>query len=309
MSGARASLRPSALAARRSALAPPPRGIGSGLLLKRFGVFMIWAVTLGAVFVGLARLEPLARSYLPSTPPRIEWVDLPVWLQSADWSEVLREVEAQADLQPADRIDDAALCRRVAEAVAASPRVASVVRVEKHADGRIGVQAKFRKPLALVAYRDLALLVDERGVRLPDQLALAQVDRQRWWVIEGVRSPAPRNPGECWGGADVAAGLALVNYLREAEFQGALPGALRTALRGVDVSKVTGRKTTDCLRISTLHPGTYIEWGLAPGEGLGVEASADRKIELLRSYVAGAGGLPSVAFIDLRDERGVGLPK
>ncbi|MFO0840496.1 MAG: hypothetical protein U1D55_18465 [Phycisphaerae bacterium] len=305
MNAKRATLRPtSAIVARTPREDSPVRRAP----LFRSIALLIWAATLIGVFYGLSRLESLALAQ-PSASPRIEWVDLPPWLTSPDWQEVLREVEARVAFMPDDRVDDPELCRRVAEAIGSSPRVASVERVWKRGDGLVRVKAAFRRPLALVAWRDTAHLVDEQGIRLPDQLTLAQVNQERWYVVEGVRSPAPPGDGQTWPGEDLAAGLELVRFLREAEFSGALPAPVRAVLRGVDVSQFSGDRIGGCLRIRTNNPRTYLQWGLPPGRGLGVEATAERKIELLRAFFARSGGLPDVAFIDLRDERGVGLPK
>lgn len=269
---------------------------------------LAWTAALGAAAWGLAALEPRVRR-INTAPTVIEWVGVPEWLNYESFRDVLPALEQAVGLDPQTDPYDPRVCPYVAERVAASPWVAGVYRVSKQADGRVRVRAEFRKPFAWVRKGLVAYLVDEHGVRLPREVAAADINRSDWWVIEGVAAPAPR-PGRRWDGEALAAGLKLARFLYRAGEAGRLP--FRHTLRAIDVSNFRGRVDPQAgwLRLVTRNPRSYIHWGLPPGEEYGIESGAELKLAMLNKLHATRGGLPDDRPIDVRapDSIALGAP-
>lgn len=255
-----------------------------------------------ALVWGLRRLEQYVSAARSDVRCELEWVDLPPWLAMPANEWVRNEIEAAADLRPDDDIRDPQLCARVGKGLKGSPWVAEVQRVSKQPHGQVRIWATFRQPFAFIDVRGRAYLVDQAGVRLPSECMAAAIDPEDWLTVTGVAEPVP-NIGQAWGGADLAAGLALVRYLREAAVQGRVP--FRSSLRAVDVANYDGGENAfDAkLRLRTIHPRCYIKWGEPPGEEYPVQPSADRKLEMLTSVYADRGQLPE-GVLDVLDPEG-----
>lgn len=288
----------------------------SGSALWRTWALVGWVGTLAAVAWGMTRLERYVSESQPRVPCRLEWVDLPSWLRTPENEWVLRlDVEPALSLGSDSDIHDPDVCRRVGQRLAASPWVAEVQRVSKQADGVVRVQASFREPVALVEVKGRAYPVDHDGVRLPREWNADQVDQTALYVITGVTTAIP-DIGAVWEGKDpkktapeLAAGLKLVEFLRTAYGQGRLSLALRSSLRALNVANVERRvkRFDGKLRIRTIHPRGYINWGEAPGEELGVEPSAKRKLDMLMTVFVKQGGQLPDGRIDLSDPKGEGV--
>ena len=185
---------------------------------------------------------------------------------------------------------------RVALGLKRSPWLAEVKRVTRQPDGTIRIVATFREPFAYVEVKGLAYLVDKDGVRLPsktDKLA-GRADKdtgdawEQWYRIGGVSGPIP-NEGEAWRGDDLSAGLRLVQFLKDAQARGEVP--FRPLLRTIDVANFERREGLfGGLRIRTIQPRGWIQWGEPPGEEFGIDPSATRKLALLRGLYAKDGG-------------------
>lgn len=271
-------------------------------MLRRTWALLGWSALLLALVWGLRHLEQQVTAPRSDVRCRLEWVDLPPWLAISDNQWVGNEIEAAANLRPDDDIRDPQLCARVGKGLESSPWVAGVQRVTKRPNGAVRVDATFREPFAFIAVRGRAYLVDEAGVRLPSECMAAAIDPEDWLTITGVAEPIP-DVGQAWGGRDLAGGLALVRYLRNAVAQGRLP--FRSSLRAVDVANYDGAENTfDAkLRLRTIHPRCYIRWGEPPGEEYPVQPSADRKLEMLASVYADRGQLPE-GVLDVLDPEG-----
>jgi hypothetical protein len=293
-------------------LKPPAFSPVAGRWLGWIG---LWLTALGGAAYGLSRLEPYARPAGSPPPVRLVWRSLPPWLLNTDGQPTpeIGLLEWWAGLRPETDVYAPELAQRIAENLARSPWIAQVRRVSKQRDGVILVDAEIRTPLALVvppAMRGAqpqreAYLVDEGGVRLPMNAPLDALDafaadaRKAWFTIIGVRAPAPAE-GQPWPGADLAAGLRLVKFLNAARERGDLP--FRSSLRAIDVSNFDGQaeRYDGKLRIRTLHPRTYIDWGLPPGDEYNIEAAPSAKLHMLRAFFDEYGYLPDVGVIILR---------
>ena len=260
---------------------------------------------LAAAAYGLNRLEPYVRR-INTAPMAIEWASVPSWLHEENWKHVLPELETHVALHPMTDPYDGRVSPYVAERLAESPWIARVWRISTQMDGRVKVHAGFRKPFAMVARSGIAYLVDDVGVRLPQQWASSAVNRAGWLVIEGVAAPTPK-PGERWDGEDLAAGLKLARFLYRAEAAAQLP--FRDSIRAIDVGNFRGRKSPRAgwLQLVTINPQGYINWGLPPGEEYGIEAQAEEKLANLCGLYASRGRLPAKEPIDVRAEDGIGL--
>lgn len=279
---------------------------------RRIAALVGWSASLGAVGWGLVRLDSDVRGTRAGVPGELEWVDLPPWLASDGSARILDDIAAAASPGASADIWEPDLCRRVAEGLQSSPWVAEVQRVSKQADGRVRIRALYREPFAFVELEGTAYLIDRSGVRLPRTYRVTQVEDRYWndWLrIVGVAGGIPQE-GEAWAGDDLAAGLRLVEYLKEATARGEVP--FRSSLRTVDVANHRLRvdKLDGALRIRTVYPQGYINWGLPPGEEYNIEASASRKLEMLRALYSERGELPGVV-LDVRGAEGirVGRPR
>ena len=264
-----------------------------------------WLAALSAAGWGLTRLEPYALEHL-RRPVRLEWVDLPRWLEHPDWQFVLRELESRLDAPEGPFrdvvISDRNVCPFVAGVLGGSAWIERIERVTKQADGLVRVHAVFRKPFAFAAEDGTAYLLDRQGARLPLRIPLASVATQEWLLVEGMQAPAPPQ-GQRWPGDDLRAGLDLIALLYEAESAGRLP--LRPLLRSIDVSNYRGRLDPGeaWLRIRT-RGSTIIRWGRPVGKEYTVEAPAAQKLACLVEAYRRLGRLPA-GIVDIRSGRWV----
>jgi hypothetical protein len=252
------------------------------------------------LFWGLQQLQAYVLTIPSEQTLRIEWVSLPTWAGSPAYGPVLGEVEAAAGLHLNDDIHDADLARRVAENLLASPWIAAVARVAKRPDGTLLVNATFREPLAYVDVRGRAYLIDTAGVRLPVECDADYIEPGQWLLVQGVRGAIPP-VGERWSGEDLVAGIELVKYLRLAASRNEIP--FNAALRAVDVANFDRReRRPDApLRIRTVYPNCYVNWGEPPGQEYPIEPSAQRKIDMLRALYVELGQFPD-RVLDVRGE-------
>lgn len=289
--------------------ASPAGNRRSGLRLSRATWARLWRVigwsaTVAAIVWGLREMEQSFRQRDPTVQCGIEWVDLPTWMTAAGGDQALADIAAAADLRPDDDIHDPELCRRIATGLQASAWVGEVHRVTKRPDGVVRIAARYREPFAYVEHRGAVYRVDREGVRLPLP-AVYRIDYIQdrfwndWFRIVGVSGSVP-DEGAPWPGEDLAAGLRLVQFLREATARGEVP--FRSSLRAIDVANFGLRQNPDDgqLRIRTIHPRSYIRWGEPPGEEYEVESPARRKLDMLRSVYARRGFLPE-GILDVRD--------
>lgn len=265
---------PSPSASRPPGLRLPPKPVLSAL---------VWAPLLAGLAYGLRAADTYA-SQADVQPTRLEWSHVPSWLEGDLWRHVVEGIERGEHLYPPEpilhpetNILDERVCPWVHWCVEQSPWVNRVEKVTKLRDGRVRVYAEFRRPFGAVERDGICYLIDEHGVRLPTAWR-AEFDLEHSPLrIRGVRSGAPP-VGQRWMGSDVQAGLKLITFLELNARDGKVP--FLHELHAIDVSGFDER--IGGLRIITLHPRSYIHWGHVPGEGYGVDASAELKLDSLR---------------------------
>jgi hypothetical protein len=269
-----------------------------------------WGAAIAATVLGLRQLEAYVRTSQPRQPCELEWVGLPTWLTVPGSAPILHDLAAATGLWTDVDVQDADLCRRVGEGLRSSPWVAEVKRITKQASGRVRIEAAYREPFALIEVDGKAYLIDRAGTRLPVTYKVSQVEDRYWndWFrITGVAAPLP-DQGAAWTGDDLAAGLQLIDFLKEATVRGEVP--FRSSLRAVDVANFKRRADPldGELRIWTIYPQSYINWGLPPGAEYNMEPSATTKLAMLRTVYADRGQLPE-NVLDVRWFTGIKLGK
>ena len=268
--------------------------------LKPIMVVMLWLFSFTGIAYGLYRLEPYARDANGNGEWQLKWIDVPATLDKWTLGEIEQETDLY-DLRPifASDVYSPDLCQRLHDALKKSPWIAEVHRVSKQADGVVEVRADIREYLTFVVRDRMGYLVDKSGVRLPrtDQESFLSQYKEMI-VIEGVQAPVPPM-GQPWENTAVAGGLKLVKFLNAR-----CPTGLIDSIKAVDVSNYNDRLNgrDGWLRIRTIHPGSYILWGLPPGEEDEIECLAERKLEMLWSLYSRDGQLPDHGIIDVRAE-------
>lgn len=274
--------RPVGMKAAKSRAAPAARG--QNVPPSWWGWLILWLTTIVGIAWGLTRLDGLAIHQAPETL-RVEWVDLPDWLQLArqddptGWGRILSDLENSLQLRNR-KLYDAGLCSIVGETLKRSAWIETLARVTKTTDGVIHVHAGFRKPFALIEKNGTAYLIDESATLLPRSYSAAEVNRKDWYVLMGAAA-APPPQGSIWPGNDIRDGLKLVKYLKAMIPSPAPP--IRALITAISVANWDGRKYIQSgqLRLATKSPGVSIHWGLPPGEESGIEATAARKLAYL----------------------------
>jgi hypothetical protein len=269
-----------------------------------------WTAVIAATVLGLRQLQAYVRTSQPSRPCELEWVGLPAWLTLPGYEPAMRDLAAATKLPDDVDVQDADLCRRVGEGLRSSPWVAEVTRITKQASGRVRIEATYREPFALIEVEGKAYLIDRAGIRLPVRYAVSQVEDRYWndWFrITGVAQPVPAE-GAAWTGDDLAAALQLIEFLKDATVRGEVP--FRSSLRAIDVANFTRREEPldGELRIWTIYPNSYINWGLPPGAEYNMEPAATTKLAMLRTVYADRGQLPE-NVLDVRWFTGIKLGK
>jgi hypothetical protein len=302
---------------------------------RRIGRALGWVVILSIVVVGAAAslkaMEKFLRIKRASAAPiqyYLELRELPAWMPQTLARLVL------ADMTPSHTpYEDPDLCRKVHEAAKANPWVAEVlevrrVRLEDHR-AVVRVWARYRQPIARVAWRGRSYFVDAESYVLPynqtPRWAAQDADGVRYYlhqdsvprnlrglpihymVVEGVQA-APPSVGRHWAGDDLTAGLRLVQLINT-----------RTYANQITVVDVRNHAK----RISESDPELYlyaqqgrcrpteIRFGRFPySDGGDWVISPDRKMKYLDDYVVDQNGrLAGVhSYIDVRfDELRVSL--
>ena len=206
----------------------------------------------------------------------VELLDAPLWMSPMLREELQARVAEQVGADPLDVTG----LENAAAALGDSAWVRRVSRLRRVADGRVVVQAEYRRPVALVRGRDGFRPVDGEGVRLPGLYLTHQVQLVDLPVIVGAAA-RPNRPGEPWPGGDIQAGLGLVRLLEGESYM--------DQVRAIDVSR---RDSRGRLRL-VLHTrdGGEVRWGLPPGTEHAVEPDCATKKRWLASVARRRGGI------------------
>jgi len=261
---------------------------------------LLAALWTGAHFLWLRTAPTVARDpqYLLSAE-RIQITPPPAWIRSDIKSQVVRDSGLIGSASVLDDWD--LLSRRVKDAFAMHPWVASVEQIRRQLPSSLVVELKYRRPVAAVESGDatgvMFLPVDEHGIRLPEG-DLTETERRYLPRVSGVQG----RPlvGDRWddprvlGGVKLAAQLSDVwQQLRLVEILANVPSSSRD-----DKSFYTFELVTT--------GGTRIIWGATPGQESSIgESPFEQKRKRLIDYASQHGKLETLdgpAVLDVRGD-------
>jgi hypothetical protein len=261
---------------------------------------LIAGLGVGAQFLWLRTAPIVARDpqYLLSAE-RIRITTSPAWIRSDIKTQVLRDSGLIGNVSVLDDWDT--LSRRVKDAFALHPWVASVERITRRLPSSLDVELKYRRPIAAVESGDatgvMFLPVDEHGIRLPEG-DLTETERRYLPRVSGVQG----RPlvGDVWndprvlGGVKLAAQLSDVwQKLRLVEILANVPSASRDEKPLYTFELVT-------------TGGTRIIWGATPGQEASTgESPFEQKRKRLLDYASQHGKLETLdgpAVLDVRGD-------
>lgn len=218
---------------------------------------------------GLGRLDTHVRAMTLEKHPSADvlFIDLPNDLASFALDDLYASID---DLQTMLWTDDR-LCREMSQRLSTVGWVERVNFVRKTSTAQIQVSANYRYPVALVKQVDGYYLVDTHRVRLPGTYRFEPT----WKLVHGVAAPAPA-PGRVWEGADLLAGLGVLERIAREPFA--------HQVTGVDVANFSGRVDPyrSHLALETDRPEGRIAWGSALGQEV-EENLPEQKLALLRA--------------------------
>lgn len=176
---------------------------------------------------------------------------------------------------------DRDLVLKVAEAFQKHPWVQKVVSVRK--TNTVEVELQFRKPAAMVEFKQRLLPVDNAGVLLPPE-DFSVSDARRYPVISGIESVPAGPPGNTWGDVTVTGAAQLAEALgphwKELEIV-----SIEAPPRMSEASSLD-----DLIYRLITTGGSEIVWGRSPKSQRRGELRVDQKLGKLEKYYRDYGG-------------------
>lgn len=189
-------------------------------------------------------------------------VNRPAWMNDTLLLYFQQQVASRVNPDP---MDQASLAQAV-QALASDPWVKAVHRLIRTPAGQLQLQAEFRRPVALVQWKDRFHLLDDQGVQLPGNYTAEQARTLPLPRILGVSSP-PQGEGRPWTGDDLQAGLSLMLTLADQDY------AAQIVEYDVSSRDARGRMRL----VMRTHNGGQVRWGLPPGQEQAIEPTAQVK--------------------------------
>jgi len=176
---------------------------------------------------------------------------------------------------------DRDLVLKIAEAFQKHPWVQKVVSVRK--TSTVEVELLFRKPAAMVEFKQRLLPVDNAGVLLPPE-DFSVSDARRYPVITGIESVPAGAPGNAWGDVTVTGAAQLAEALgphwKELDIISIAAPPRMTEASSLD----------DLIYRLVTEGGSEIVWGRSPQSQRRGELRVDQKIGKLEKYYRDYGG-------------------
>jgi hypothetical protein len=246
-----------------------------------------------AIIAGLGATSVQFKKYIDGRamalnpePPRVVLKNRPSWMSDFLADSITAPIRPDIAKSPFDH-------KVLVDAVAALKQnpwireIRDVRRTYTQAPGdTIEIDCDYRAPLALVKWQDHYTLVDNEGTVLPEQFAESEIPRIIYGsdgkmnirVIDGV-AHKPSSPGQTWPGADLAAGLELVQLLHAQPFS-------EDVLK-VNVANFQGRhspRDPQLTLVTRFNPATELRWGrpVSAKDGF-IEVSPAQKLNYLSS--------------------------
>jgi hypothetical protein len=243
-----------------------------------------------ALFCGaMATIAVLMRGYVDrkiavqTAPPRVVLKNQPHWMSD----DLVRQIIKGIQPTEARSTFDHQLVVETAEKLKTNPWVEKVNLVrrgfQKTAGDTLEVDVDYRVPAAVVRWGNVYYLVDNKGVKLPDEYENASVKsivhgkdgKVVLRLIEGAFTPPP-DAGLPWKGDDLAAGLAMVKLLAEQPFA--------QDVIAVNVENFARRKSPkEAQLVLKTRYGTEVRWGRPiNASDFFIEVSTEQKLASLR---------------------------
>lgn len=267
-----------------SAISAPSRRLALNIFLA-----LAIAAGLGALSVQCKKyIDRRAMAAYPE-PPKIVLKNRPAWMSDFLADSITAPVRPDVAKSP---FDHKVLVNAV-EALKMNPWIRDIREVRRtytNAPGdTIEVDCDYRSPIALVKWQDHYILVDNQGTVLPEQFTEAEIPRIVYGadgkmnirVIEGV-AHKPNPPGERWPGADLTAGLELVQLLYGQPYA--------DDILKVNVANFQGRKAvrdSQITLVTRFTPPTELRWGRpVSAKDAFIEVPPAQKLNYLQSVYA-----------------------
>ena len=269
-----------------------------------------------AVGWGMKRLESHVRATTSSkwnTPVRLQVAGRPAWMPAELAYRIARSFATDSKA----KYDDADLTDTVLARAVANPWVRQVrsVRKARDADGKpfVRIDCEFRKPAAMVAWRQRFYFVDDTGVRLRDsrrnpevprwtaiipghegkkarqedfiELADVPANAKPWHIhyiiieLDGDMDPPAPPPGQLWDSKALDAGLKLTALLKTRKYV--------QQVSRVDARNYAGRRSMVAPHLSFSAGHSDFKFGRFPHlDGIDYNVSTRQKMKALDDHVA-----------------------
>jgi hypothetical protein len=253
---------------------------------------------LAAVGIGFAFLEKYVKRAVPvseSSAP-LELVDVPAWVNEPLKEKIYTAAGAYGEDLKLDE-DAARSAQRNIETLVAW---LDEVKVQTTHD-RLLIEARWRKPLALVKLGRYKFYVDARLVVL-DFVPMPNLPIVRIRGLSAATKVPP--PGEVWQSDDLAAAVTILAKLDQMDKSVAPDKPLLYEIDSIDVSNFKGRKNSRLPHIILYTTDdTKIIWGAEFGTWQKyLEATDEEKLAKLYGYYKEYGSLlNAVKYINLRN--------
>jgi hypothetical protein len=213
--------------------------------------------------IGVPRLQASASHERFSYNITVRFLNPPRWF-NGDLADHLRQTaEINLGGDPLRR-DDLVACR---DALLQTGWFESIKQVRRVNTDVVEIDGQFCRPYTVVRDAEGDHLVDVVGRLLP--LKYEHGAKTNFTAISGTHFPRPQVCGEVWEGADVIAGIRLLQLIEQQSW--------RHQVVEIDVS---GHVRGESIRLKT-DSGAAIVWGGAPGEEPALEVLADGKVKRL----------------------------
>lgn len=252
----------------------------SAVVLAAAGAFV-------ATAMGVGELNRRAADFIVPTNPEmvIEWATNPdgrIWMPIQE-REHLEQLLARS-VKGTKALSQTPL-EEAGRALMGTGWITDTPTVRWTSDGKIRVQASWRRPIAAIRNATREYIIDTDRFVLPLDYAIGQSNQ---FYLVNAAGPMPKT-GEQWQGTDLEDGLSLLIKLREY--------ALLEQVAGIDLGAGADSGT---LTIITIRDARII-WGAGPGHERPGEEPTGRKIERLQALQEKTGLIDGgAALVDIR---------
>ncbi|HEX4055527.1 MAG TPA: hypothetical protein VHX86_14780 [Tepidisphaeraceae bacterium] len=273
--------------AKRSASAPSRKSSASSELRWRIALHAMIFIIFASAVVCLFRISEIyvdRRLTFPTRPPKVVLADRPQWMSDFLAEQIVKSIQPIGLHSAFDR----QLLVNTEKSLVVSPWVRHVDEVRRVYDQKPGdtveIVCDYRAPAALVQWGQYYWLVDDHGVKLPEQytadllpkIVLGADGKVNIRIIDGV-SHAPCESGRTWQGDDLAGGLEMARLIAGQDWA--------NQIRAIDVSNFAGRHDPRNAQIVLITQfGTQLRWGRVPSAtDAFVEVSAAQKLAAIEN--------------------------